>query len=809
MIFKQMLQRPVLGLLMLLIGLVLLLPGLQNFKLDASSEALVIQGDEAFKTYREVGNTFGNSDFLIATFTPKNNLFEPQTLSVIKNLESQLSDLEGISSVLSLLDAPIFFQPRVELSEIADNLKTLEDPVVDIQLAKEEILDNPIYSELIISPDGKTTALQIVLEENLEYRPLINKRYELLDKVQTPKVQDEIDKINLAISEINDLESIKQKQLIENVRSVLNKFRSEGTIFLGGASMIAVDMMSFIESDLRVFGIAVAIVFGLLLFTFFGKISYVFLPLSNAVIATIFTASFLGLAGWKISVVSSNFIALLLILTISLTVHVLVRFNDVRREMNSVDDAIAEACKQMLFPCFFAAFTTAVAFISLIFGEIKPVIEFGKMMAVGMIFAFLLTFTFLPMMMKILINRKANEPHWIQSVPVSLVKFSHYAKNRIFLVSIILMCGLVYGFSLLKVENRFIDYFSDDTEIYQGMYLLDKELGGTATLDIVIDAPKESIEDIGLDDDLFDDDLFEDDASEASGYWWNSFTLKRLEGIHDYLDSTPEIGKVLSVASGIKMARLINNGKDLNDLELALLRSVLPEDLKESLLYSYINEDDSQVRISTRVYETSNTLNRNQLINNVSSDLQEKFGLAEDQFRITGLAVLYNNMLQSLFDSQIKSLGIVFGVILIMFLVIFRSIKVAVIGLIPNILTASSVLGLLGILSIPLDIMTITVAAISVGMAVDNTIHYLYRYKVEISNGVASSDAILKSHTTIGRAILYTALTISIGFLIFSFSNFSPTVLFGTFTSLAIFTSLVATLILLPLLLQSFKAFDS
>ena len=809
MIFKQMLQRPVLGLLMLLIGLVLLLPGLQNFKLDASSEALVIQGDEAFKTYREVGNTFGNSDFLIATFTPKNNLFEPQTLSVIKNLESQLSDLEGISSVLSLLDAPIFFQPRVELSEIADNLKTLEDPVVDIQLAKEEILDNPIYSELIISPDGKTTALQIVLEENLEYRPLINKRYELLDKVQTPKVQDEIDKINLAISEINDLESIKQKQLIENVRSVLNKFRSEGTIFLGGASMIAVDMMSFIESDLRVFGIAVAIVFGLLLFTFFGKISYVFLPLSNAVVATIFTASFLGLVGWKISVVSSNFIALLLILTISLTVHVLVRFNDVRHEMNSVDDAIAEACKQMLFPCFFAAFTTAVAFISLIFGEIKPVIEFGKMMAVGMIFAFLLTFTFLPMMMKILINRKANEPHWIQSVPVSLVKFSHYAKNRIFLVSIILMCGLVYGFSLLKVENRFIDYFSDDTEIYQGMYLLDKELGGTATLDIVIDAPKESIEDIGLDDDLFDDDLFEDDSSEASGYWWNSFTLKRLEGIHDYLDSTPEIGKVLSVASGIKMARLINNGKDLNDLELALLRSVLPEDLKESLLYSYINEDDSQVRISTRVYETSNTLNRNQLINNVSSDLQEKFGLAEDQFRITGLAVLYNNMLQSLFDSQIKSLGIVFGVILIMFLVIFRSIKVAVIGLIPNILTASSVLGLLGILSIPLDIMTITVAAISVGMAVDNTIHYLYRYKVEISNGVASSDAILKSHTTIGRAILYTALTISIGFLIFSFSNFSPTVLFGTFTSLAIFTSLVATLILLPLLLQSFKAFDS
>ena len=467
----------------------------------------------------------------------------------------------------------------------------------------------------------------------------------------------------------------------------------------------------------------------------------------------------------------------------------------------------------MVMPCLLAALTTAIAFLSLIMGDIKPVIEFGKMMSVGMFFAFIFTFTFLPSAMKLAIkSTTTHSQEFINKIPIRLGAFTiNKGKQTIVFFLIVTVC-MIYGISKLEVENRFIDYFSPETEIYQGMLLLDQELGGTATLDIMIDQPPEEIFDESEfdGDDFFEDDLFEDESSDASGYWWNSSSLGKLEEIHDYLNDIPEMGKVLSVASGIKLARMINDDNDLNDLELALLRSVLPEDIKETLLYSYINQDDSKVRISARVLESAQTLNRNELLKKINYDLVNKFNLEKDQFQVTGLAVLYNNMLQSLFSSQIKSLGLVFAAIGLMLLMIFRSIKITLIALIPNLITAGSVLGLLGILSIPLDIMTITVAAISVGMAVDNTIHYLYRYKTEVENkDITNDQRVLNSHDSVGRAVFYTATTIAAGFSIFALSNFTPTVLFGLFTAFALIVSFFASLTLLPFLLKSFNAFSS
>jgi hypothetical protein len=466
----------------------------------------------------------------------------------------------------------------------------------------------------------------------------------------------------------------------------------------------------------------------------------------------------------------------------------------------------------MVMPCLFAALTTAIAFLSLMMGDIKPVIEFGKMMSVGMIFAFIFTFTFLPCAMKLVI--KTNKTHslkFINEIPTTLGFFTINKGKQISIFFLIITISMIYGISKLEVENRFIDYFSPETEIYQGMLLLDQELGGTATLDILIHEPSEDFfSESDFDgDDLFEDDLFQDDSSDASGYWWNATSLSKLEEIHDYLDGIPEMGKVLSVASGIKLARIINDDKNLNDLELALLRSVLPEDIKQTLLYSYINHDDSKVRISTRILESAKTLNRKDLLDKINFDLINTFELEPEQFQVTGLAVLYNNMLQSLFSSQIKSLGLVFAAIGLMLLLLFRSIKITLIALAPNLITAGSVLGLLGILSIPLDIMTITVAAISVGMAVDNTIHYLYRYKTEVLNQeISNEQRIINSHDSVGRAVFYTAITIASGFSIFALSNFMPTVLFGLFTAFALLVSFFASLTLLPFLLKFFNAFS-
>ena len=572
--------------------------------------------------------------------------------------------------------------------------------------------------------------------------------------------------------------------------------------------MITSDMMEYIRSDLVVFGVAVASVFAIMLFLFFGNIWFVILPISNAFLTTFVTAGFLGYMDWKISVVSSNFIALLLILTISLTVHVLVKINELQKGSSDNDQSSIDAVDQMFLPCFFAALTTAVAFLSLLLGDLKPVIEFGKMMAFGISIAFVFTFSFLPSSLSLIKKNKSNDYLSLHKITNKILVISKNYSTYIYLTFSIVFCVLLFGTTKLVVENRFIDYFDEETEIYQGMLEIDQNLGGTATLDIIIKEPPLIVSDDLIEDEFFDDSLFDDETSSASGYWWNVYSLAELEEIHDYLDSLPEIGKVLSVASGIKLARLINDGEDLNDLELALLRSVLPEDIRETLLYSYINKDDSIVRISTRVNESADSLNRNELLEKINNDLITKFNLSEDRFEITGLAVLYNNMLQSLFQSQIGSLLLVFSVIAFMLLLIFKSFKIMIIGLIPNIFVASSVVGTLGLLKIPLDIMTITVAAISVGMAVDNTIHYIYRYKKEIKITNSIEIALQNAHTTTGRAIFYTAATIATGFSILSLSNFFPTQLFGIFTALAMLIAFISSLSLLPNLLVKFKVFQ-
>ena len=779
--------------------------GISNFKLDASSDALVIEGDVSLKKFREVENEFGGSDFLIVVIEPQDEIFSITTIETIKSLEIDIENIEGIESVLSLVDAPVFFQPKVSLAEVSDNLKDLNDPSIDLALAKEEFLDNPIYKDLIISADGKTTAMQINLLSNDLYNSYIKERYDLLDKKDTTG----LDELNKKISDLNDEMSQSNALIIEEIRGVLNEYSYMGKLYLGGPSMIATDMMTFIKDDLVVFGLGVALVFAIMLYLFFGNIWFVLLPLINSFFATYITAAFLGAMDWKISVVSSNFIALLLILTISLTVHVLVKFNELKSEFNDRTDRLKNAVRQIIVPCFFAAFTTGIAFISLLVGELKPVIEFGKMMSVGILIAFICTFTFIPAALSLINNANTKDILKLHKVTSVLYKYTVKNTKLIFLIFFTSIFAFIYGAFKLEVENKFIDYFDDTTEIYQGMLKIDKDLGGTATLDIIIKEPKEDfITNDSAEDDIFFDDLFEDEDSQASGYWWNIYSLAKLEEIHDYLDKKEEIGKVLSVASGLKLARKINDGQDLNDLELALLRSVLPEDIKDTLLYSYINEDDSVVRISTRVVETSDGLNRNNLIAEIKNDLQNEFKLEDEQITITGLAVLYNNMLQSLFSAQIGSILIVFSVIGLMFLAIFKTFKAMIIGLIPNIFVAMSVLGVLGLLGLPLDIMTITVAAISVGMAVDNTIHYMYRYKKEVKKNKDAFTAINFTHINVGRALFYTAATVSIGFSILSFSNFFPTVLFGLFTSMALIISFVSSLTLLPNLLVKSKLFQ-
>ena len=802
-------RTPKINLFSILIALFLFAIGISNFKLDASSETLLLENDPDLKLYRENTELYGSSDFLVVTFTPNETLISESVVTDIKSLVSDLSQIKGISSVLSLLDVPLIeSNPGQSLSDVADSVSTLNEENIDIELARRVLSTNPVYKNLLISEDLKTTAFQLTLDRNIRYEGLINERYTINESFSESK-QEDLSEINRLINLEKNQISISEEKLVSTIRSLLASYSTKGELFLGGGAMITADTIKFISQDLFVFGIAVLLIFVVVLSYIFRSLVWVLIPLSTAGITSILSMGAVGWLGWKVTVVSANFVSILMIISISLMVHLIVRYQElasINKNLNQ-KEIVRETLRQMFLPCLYTALTTLVAFASLIVSDIKPVIDFGIIMVLGVTITFIFAFIFFGSLLS-LINKDRLNLGSDNSSSKTLMIHS-LAKNnpyKVISASLLVLFLSSWGISKLTVENKFIDYFKSSTEIYKGLSLIDRKLGGTATLDVIIDAPEVKImEDESFDD--FDDDFGSalDDEIEEQGYWFTSDNLAYLETIHDYLENRPEIGKVLSVSSGIKIAEIANNNKRLSDLELALLRKLLPEEIESQLLASYITNGDNQVRLSARVIESYEGLNRKELISSVRYDLENEFNISKDRYKLTGISVIYNNLLQSLFGSLIGSMGIVFLCIFLMFIFLFRSLSLAVIGIIPNFLAAGAVIGTIGLIGIPLDVMTVTVAAVSIGMGVDNTIHYIHRFKKEFAVSKNYLESTKRTHATIGRALFYTSITIVLGFLVLSTSNFSPTIFFGIFTSLSMVMAVIGSLVLLPVLLIKLK----
>ncbi len=782
--------------------------GVQFFQLDASSDTLLLEDDDDLKFYRDTNKTFGGGgggDFLIVTYSPNDDLFLQETLTKIEVLSDELEGLEEIDSVLNFLDVPLLESPRQSFSEIASNPISLRKKNVDLSLAKKEFLSNPVYRGLLVSEQLDTVALQIIVKPTTQYNSKIQERYRVMENSSLSEAEKELklDSLSQEIDVLKKENVASQKKLVADTREIISKYKGDAEIYLGGGPMISTDTIQFILNDIVFFGFAVGLLFISVLGFIFRQIRWILLPLISAFISAIVVTGLISFAGLKVTVVSANYIALLMIIAISLTMHLVVRYQELLSKNSELSqkEIVLMASTQMFIPCLYTALTTIVAFLSLIISDIKPITDFGLLMATSIVIAFLVTFSFFPAVISKLPKKKKDYVEDQSSgITLSIFQIFKYSRIKIIFFSLIILGLSILGISMLSVENKFIDYFKSDTEIYKGLSLIDEKLGGTAPLDIVINAPKSELIEDDFED--FDDPFGSDDS--ANGYWFTSQNLEKLEEIHDYLESRTEIGKVLSVSSGIKLAE-IANGRKLNDLELAFMRELLPGDIKESLLNSYISDDDNQVRLQARVKESLDGLNRKNLIDEINYDLENKFGLDKEQFRLTGISVIYNNLLQSLFSSLIGSVGIVFIAIFVMFLFLFRSISLALIGMIPNFLAAGFVMGSIGFSGVPLDIMTVTVAAISIGIGVDNTIHYLHRFKREFDLSKDYEECLKNSHTTIGRAMFYTSSTIVIGFLILLSSNFNPSVFFGIFTSLAMIMAILGSLLLLPTLLYYLK----
>ena len=760
----------------------------KDFKLDASSDTLLIEGDPDLKYLKEITERYGSKEYLVLTYTPNEVMVSESSINNLLSLKYKIQSLGWVDSVITLLDIPLLNNSEEPLQERLESFKTLKDEGVDRERGFKEILNSPVFRNFVISEDGNTSGIIVYIKKNA------------LEDIEN-KTQKEIESYK-------DVLKKKNHENILQIREVIKSYNNVGKIYLGGIPMITDDMMSFIKSDILVFGFGVLLFIIATLWFVFRKLIWIIVPISSCFFSVLIMTGLLGLLGWKVTVISSNFIALMLILTMAMNIHMSTRFLQLRNDFPNSNnfEIISMTTSKMFWPIIYTVLTTICAFLSLVFSGIKPIIDFGWMMTFGLITSFIITFTLLPTLLSFVSNNGIDIKEKDTSKITSFFgKISINNKKTIFTLTGLVIILSIIGISRLEVENSFINYFNKNTEIYKGMKLIDEKLGGTTPLEVILKFPKKEKNESTKDDDFED---WEDDESQSDDkYWFTKDKIDKIEAVHNYLDGLPPVGKVLSFSSIIEVATQLNNNKPLGSLEMGVLYSKIPESIKKDIIDPYISIKDNEARISLRIIDSQDNLRRNDLIKKINYDLKNKFKLDEEEFKLAGVLILFNNLLQSLFKSQILTLGIVMIGIFVMFLILFKNIKLSLIGVVPNFIAAFFILGIIGLLGIPLDMMTITIAAITIGIAVDNSIHYIYRFKEEFLKHNDYNKTLRICHSTVGIAILNTSITIVFGFSILVFSKFIPTIYFGVFTGIAMLLAMISVLTLLPSLILISKPF--
>lgn len=793
-----------------------------RLEIDASAETLLLEDDKDLEYTRDVLKRFEAPNFLVITYSIEDDLLSEENIKNIKELSSQIMTLEIVESINSIVNVPLLQSPPKPIKELLKDIPTLESPNIDKALVKQEFLNSAIYKKNLVSDDFKTTALMVNLKRDDKYFDLIDDRdkYVKIKKQRTLSKEEsaEYKDISLELKAYRDILREKNHLSIVKIREILDSFKlkhKKVSLHLGGVEMVADDMVEFVKYDLEIFSFLIVGLLIAILYILLKEIQWVVIALFICTVSLIITSGFLGLFGWEITVVSSNFISLQLIMNMSLVVHLIVRYKELFKDHHtkSQKELALNTVVSMAKPSFFVVITTIAGFSSLVFSNILPVINFGWMMSMGIVISLLTTFILFPIIL-IFFPKKETIDFVKEGKPFTS-KIAHVADNykkTILISTVMVLLFSISGATKLRVENSFIDYFKQDTQIYQGMAQIDKKLGGTTPFDIILTFKENSNEvaDVEITQNSKDKELdsFADEFEEKEGdkeqYWFTQNKMQKIKKVHDYLDSIESVGKVLSLATTGEILKVLNNGKEADGLTLALLYKELPLEYKKIIISPYVDIKNNQARISTRIIDSMPNLQRDELIKKIDADLKKMLNKNYEEHKTANLLVMYNNMLQSLFDSQIKTIGVVVVILFVMFLSLFRNLKVAIIAMIANIVPVGMIFGFMGWMNIPLDMMTITIAAISIGIAVDDTIHYIYRYSLLYKESNDSVATMYKAHESIGTAMFYTSTIIMVGFCILVLSNFLPTIYFGLLTMITMFMAIVADLLLLPVLILLF-----
>ena len=779
-----------------------------KLSIDASAETLLLEHDPDLKAYRQIAKRYDSPGLLVVAFTPKDDLFSPKNLELIKNLSDELAKNDMVSSVISILNVPLLNSVKGGVTGILDHTPTLSDKDINISKAKLEFAKSPIYSGNLISKDLKTTAIALNLKQDEKFNELLNERNLLSQKESNGTItQAEKEKFKALLAEFkayrDELRKSDHKNL-EAIKAAIAKFNANDELFLGGANMIADDMIGFIKSDLLVYGLSVLALLSFSLWLFFRQVRWIVLPMFICAVSAIFTTGIFGMFGWEVTVISSNYIALQLIITISTVIHLVVSYREfyARHPKYSQNQLIYLTLRDKFSPSFWAIFTTVIGFSSLMSADIKPVIMLGIMMSAGISVSLVLAFLLFG---AINVNLKKLAP--VRTFENSF-KFTKYCANLalnsrkiIYVVCVLVVCFGVYGISKIKVENSFIGYFKESTQIRQGMQIIDTKLGGTIPVDVIVKFKEsEPKQESSEEKDEFESE-FEKDAKDAK-YWFNSYHTRIAEKIHDHLAQQKFVGNVSSLATLIKAIKELNNGVS-DDFLLAAMYEKLPLEYKNILLSPYVSVENDELRFSLRIIDSDSELRRNEFLKELKAGLAKLTENDNVSIEVAGMMVLYNNMLQNLLSSQVDTFGLTVAILFVIFCFVFRSIKLATIAIVSNLIPLCTLFGVMGFFGIPLDVMSITIAAISIGIGVDDIIHYIHRFKEELLTKDVF-ESIKAAHASIGYAMYYTSFTIFLGFSVMITSNFIPTIYFGLLTDLVMIFMLLGALIILPSLIASF-----
>lgn len=838
---RMLVSAPKLSLALALILCAFLCAFAPKLAIDASTQTLLLENDKDLELWRDITKRYEIPNTLVIAYTPNSDLLSESSISTLAALSKDLAQINGVKSVFSMLDAPLLLSSGLKFSDLLGTIPTLKDSNASKEAIKAEFLSSPFYKNSLVSSDFKTTALLLTLEPNSKYNEFIASITALENTLKNAEnnatAKTLLKEQRAAFKTYRDELRIAEHEQIAQIRQVIAKYNqnsqtripyqdefsnsqngipyqdkaSSSQLFLGGINMIADDMIAFVRSDLATYGLATLLLCSLCLFVYYLQLRYVFLAIFICLVCVGVASGLFGLLGFEITVISSNYIALQLIITLSVVIHLINSYREFFRKKSSFSQKaiVYLALKERMSPCFFAIFTTIIGFVSLVFSDIRPIISLGVMMSASITLSLIFSFWLFGSIMSLLSKKSVNtafERYFSLTSLCAKIALNLRARKVVFAISALGLCVGLWGISKLSVENSFIGYFKENTDIYKGMELIDNKLGGTVPLDIIISFKKDKKEprNSSLDDEFADEFA----SSDAAKYWFNERRMSVLKSVNEYLKNKEFIGSVSSLADLLEVGKELNEGRELDALALALIYSSLSGERRELILTPFVSIENDELHFSVRTLDSDPRLKRAEFLRTLQNELNELVG-ENAQVKISGAMKLYTNMLSSLFSSQINSLGFVLLAFFVTFWLIFASLRLAIIAICINILPLICVLGAMGLTGLSLDIMSITIGSISLGIGVDSAIHYIYRYKRELAHFKDSKKAIIASHASIGYALYYTSFAVFIGFGVMISSNFWPTIYFGALTDLVMFFMLASSLILLPSLLLSQSAYPA